>query len=89
MAENMENQEVIDVTEEKATGLATTASVQTEPEEATTNKVGLVGKICAVTAVVSGLIALATKGYQKGKLKSKKTSSEDAEPTNSEDEVSE
>ena len=91
MAE-MENKtnEVIDA--EENTGLATTAPVQTEPE--TTNKVGVIGKICTVTAVVTGLVSLGIKGYLKSKKKSAKTSKEDedvvdTEPTNSEDEVSE
>lgn len=81
--------EVIDV--EENTGLATTAPVQTEPGKPA-DKVGIIGKVCAGIAVVSGLVALCTKGYQKGKkAKAAKASNEDVveEPTNSEDEVSE
>lgn len=89
MAEMENKTEVIDV--EENTGLATTASVQTEPEKPT-DKVGIIGKVCAGIAVVTGLGSLIIKGYQKGrKAKAARASNEDvvdAEPTE-EDEVSE
>lgn len=90
MAE-MENKtnEVIDV---ESTGLATTAPVQTEPENST-SKVGFFGKVCTGVAIVTGLASLLIKGYTKGKAKSAaKFSKEDNvvdEEPNSEDEVSE
>lgn len=88
MAENMENQ-VIDV--EENTGLATTAPAQNETEKPA-DKVGIIGKVCAGIAVVTGLVSIGLKGYQKSKrTKTAKASNEDVveEPTNSEDEVSE
>ena len=90
MAENMENQ-VIDV--EENTGLATTAPAQNETEKPA-DKVGIIGKVCAGIAVVTGLVSIGLKGYQKSKrAKTAKSSNEDnvveAEPTSNEDEVQE
>jgi hypothetical protein len=90
MAENMENQEVIDVGTEKVeeTGLAA-AKAQTEPEK-TVDKAGVIGKVCTGIAVVSGLISIAIKGYRKGKQKKAKNSEViETEPTSEEDEVQE